>query len=301
MLIFKLGVCPRISWDLTVNTFPLTWVETSLDPLATRYLKSWLGLTKSADPSKLFLPPPHGGLGLPSISCLYKKLQVGKAALLTTLEMVGSSLCLNLTLKKTDSQISKFKPATLVQQTFAEDPGASAKSLSFRSKKRVQSVETATRLAHATSLKVQGMIYKYVDEPANTIWSKAVQSLPAHLLKFALNVAQDMLPHNVNLARWRGLSNACKLCGQRQSLLHILNNCSVALKNRRYNQRHDLVLSEIHKFLTSSLNGYSIISDLANSDTYHIPSVLTFTDLRPDLVVFSETKKHVALIAYHSV
>ena len=100
----------------------------------------------------------------------------------------------------------------------------------------------------------------------------------------------------MNLARWRGLSNACKLCGQRQSLLHILNNCSVALKNRRYNQRHDLVLSEIHKFLTSFLNGYSVISDLANSDTYHIPSTLTFTDLRPDLVIFSKTKKHVALI-----
>lgn len=160
----------------------------------------------------------------------------------------------------------------------------------------MQSVETATRLANATPLQVQGKIYKYVDEPANTIWSKAVQSLPAHLLKFALNAAQDTLTHNVNLAPWQGLSNACKLCGWRQSLLHILNNCCVALKNRRYNQRHDLVLSEIHKFLTSSLNGYSLISDLANSDTYHIPSALTFTDLRPDLVVFSEAKKHVALI-----
>ena len=54
--------------------------------------------------------------------------------------------------------------------------------------------------------------------------------------------------------------------------------------DRRYNQRHN------HKFLTSSLNGYSVFSDI---DTYHIPSALTFTDL---LVVFSETKKHVALI-----
>ena len=56
MLIFKLGVCPHISWILTINSFPLTWLETSLDPLATRYLKSWLGLAKPADPSRLFLP-----------------------------------------------------------------------------------------------------------------------------------------------------------------------------------------------------------------------------------------------------
>ena len=52
----------------------------------------------------------------------------------------------------------------------------------------------------------------------------------------------------------------------------------------------------IHKFLTSSLNGYSVISDLTNSDTYHIPSALTFTDLRPDPVIFNKAKKHVALI-----
>jgi len=38
MLIFKLGVCPRISWDLTITTFPLSWIETTLDPLVTRYL-----------------------------------------------------------------------------------------------------------------------------------------------------------------------------------------------------------------------------------------------------------------------
>ena len=96
MLIFKLEVCPRISWDLTINSFPLTWLETSLDPLATRYLKSWLGLAKAADPSRLFLPPNHGGLGLPSVSGLYKKLQVGKAALLMTQEIGVFSLCRGL-------------------------------------------------------------------------------------------------------------------------------------------------------------------------------------------------------------
>ena len=63
--IFKLGVCPRNSWDLTINSFPLTWLETSLEPLATRYLKSWLGLAKPADPSRFFLPLDYDGLGLP--------------------------------------------------------------------------------------------------------------------------------------------------------------------------------------------------------------------------------------------
>ena len=52
MLLYKLGVCPRITWDLTINNFSLSRVE-SLDPLVTKYLKSWLGLARPADPSKL--------------------------------------------------------------------------------------------------------------------------------------------------------------------------------------------------------------------------------------------------------
>ena len=53
------------------------------------------------------------------------------------------------------------------------------------------------------------------------------------LMKFALNAATDTLPHNSNLALWRrseGFSSNCKLCGKRQTLLHVLNDCPVALE-----------------------------------------------------------------------
>ena len=298
MLIFKLGVCPRIPWDLTINSFPLTWLETSLDPLATRYLKSWLGLAKPADPSRLFLPPDHGGLGLPSVSGQYKKLQVGKAALLMTWRDRGVQLVSRSILdKEAHSKVAKFKSATFVQQVFAADPGASSKSLSFRSKKCVQADEVAECLAHAATLKVQGRIFEIVDGIAPTIWSRAVQSLPSGLMKFTLNAAQDTLPHNVNLAYWHSLSDACKLCGGRQTLLHLLNNCPVALQCRRYNQRHDLVLAAITAFLTEVLDSdYTIISDLAGADTYTFPPTLATTDLRPDIVVLSEVKRHAAII-----
>ena len=132
--------------------------------------------------------------------------------------------------------------------------------------------EVAEHLAHAATLKVQGWIFEIVDGIAPTIWSKAVQSLPSGLMKFALNAAQDTLPHNVNLAYWRSLSDACKLCGGRQMLLHLLNNCPVALQCRRYNQRHDLVLAAISAFLTEILDSdYTIVSDLAGADTYTFP------------------------------
>ena len=35
------------------------------------------------------------------------------------------------------------------------------------------------------------------------IWSKAVQTLPAEQMKFVLNAAVDMLPHNANLHLWK--------------------------------------------------------------------------------------------------
>ena len=72
------------------------------------------------------------------------------------------------------------------------------------------------------------------------LWSETVQQLPPDCLKFALNVAQDTLPPNANLSVWRrkeGLSSQCKLCGDRQTLSHVLNHCEVALELWRYNTK----------------------------------------------------------------
>ena len=117
-----------------------------------------------------------------------------------------------------------------------------------------------------------------MDGIAPTIWSKAVQSLPSGLMKFALNAAQDTLPHNVNLAHWHNRSDTCKLCRGRQTLFHLLNNCPVSLQCWRYNQWHDLVLTAITAFLTEVLDSdYTIVSDLAGT-------------------VFSEVKQHATII-----
>ena len=72
------------TWDLIISDFPLSWIEKHLDPLVTKQLKCWSGLALPADPSRLFLPSSVGGLELPSISFLYQKLQVCRAALVTT-------------------------------------------------------------------------------------------------------------------------------------------------------------------------------------------------------------------------
>ena len=75
LLLFKLAICPRLTWDLWVNHFPVSWLESTLQPIATKFLKRWSGLAMSADTGCLFLPKEKGGLDLPSLVTLFKKLQ----------------------------------------------------------------------------------------------------------------------------------------------------------------------------------------------------------------------------------
>ena len=125
------------------------------------------------------------------------------------------------------------------------------------------------------------------------IWATAVSNLTSEAMKFALNSATDTLPHNSNLARWyKGLhSGLCKLCGSRQTLLHVLNNCNVALKMRRYNERHDRVLSLIAVMTQSYLPAtFKQTADLTE-DTYRFPSHITPSNLRPYLVLWSDIER----------
>jgi hypothetical protein len=69
--LFRLGACPRVSWDLTITDFPVSWLEKTLDPLVTRHLKKWAGLARSADPARLFLPQSSGGFNLSLPSAMY--------------------------------------------------------------------------------------------------------------------------------------------------------------------------------------------------------------------------------------
>ena len=79
LLLYKAEVCPRLIMDL-----PTSWITSSLEATATRYFNKWSGLARSANTARLYLPKSDGGLELPSISLLYKKLKVSQATLLLT-------------------------------------------------------------------------------------------------------------------------------------------------------------------------------------------------------------------------
>ena len=70
LLLYRAGVCPRLNWGLAILDLPTSWVTSSLEAMATRYLKKWSGLARSANTARLYLPKTEGGLALPSISLL---------------------------------------------------------------------------------------------------------------------------------------------------------------------------------------------------------------------------------------
>ena len=74
--LYKVGICPRLSWPLTIHEFYISRTKHELKAMATRFLKQWAGLAKSVNPNLLYLLKRDSGLDLPSLFFLYKWLQV---------------------------------------------------------------------------------------------------------------------------------------------------------------------------------------------------------------------------------
>ena len=213
-----------------VTKFPIS----SLKATATRFLKKWVDLARPADPTRLYLQKKTGGLGLPAI---YQKQQTS----ITTLFLTSSDPIVQHTAKlaiRREQDINRpiYKPMLEVRDIWQVDPGASRKSLGKTVKVQVTESDSERSLEDARSLPHQGQLLCVTEDKATSILSAAVLNLPPEVLSFSLNAAQDTLPH-ITLALWRkhdALSDVCKLCGMRQTLPHVLNQCPMSLNLRRY-------------------------------------------------------------------
>ena len=138
-------------------------------------------------------------------------------------------------------------------------------------------------------------MFRNTSSDAANVWASVLVHLPDELMKFALNSAVDTLPHNANLYLWKKRGDdRCSLCGDRQTLIHVLNICPVALKARRFNLRHDAVLEIITETISTCLTTTEkMSSDLSE---YGLPHHIVPTTLRPDIVWWDESKKRLLLI-----
>ena len=178
LLLYRVAICPRIIWDLSIFDFPISWIKSCLEATATHYLKKWSGLAHSADPSRLYLPRPHGGLDLPSISGLYRKIHVTHACqLLTSQDPITQHVAKLRIQKEENQQRLHFKPMLVARAAMVADPGASRKGLADRAKRTVKTSEVDERLHHAKSLASQGELHHLVEDDAATLWSETAYHL----------------------------------------------------------------------------------------------------------------------------
>ena len=189
----------------------------------------------------------------------------------------------------------KFRPATLAREVLKARPGGSRKALAKVAKAIVADDINTTLLDHWQSLERQGHMSRCLDQQCAQVWSMVVKGLPEEQMKFALNAALDVLPHNYNLHLWKKRTDSsCPLCGKNQSLLHVLNNCSTARNLRRYNVRHDLVLQEIAAVIKPHLSPTTVLS-VDIHEGYEFPVHIVSTDLRPDIVWWNSKEKFMCL------
>ena len=190
----------------------------------------------------------------------------------------------------------RFRPVEVARDALTIRPGASRKTLVKSAKGMVSEEVNTSTLESLHSLERQGQMSRCASPRGAAAWATAVQSLPEEPMKFALNAAVDVLPHNANLYLWRKRKDTtCPLCGANQSLLHVLNNCTVARNARRYNFRHDAVLKVIASVITPNIPQTTTIT-VDIGEGYSFPLHIVETDLRPDLVWWDETDRSLHMV-----
>ena len=203
-LMYSAGVCPPLTWPLPTQEFSIIWVEKELDSLTTHYIKHWAGLTKSANTAILYLPNLMGGLNLPRIVTVYKELQVSRQTQCLSSRdgcirfLADKKLKRDLTLPK-----QKSGAAILAREVLEVRPGKGRKALATAAKALVAEETNSGLLDHWQSLERQGQISRCLDQECAHVWAAVVKALPKEQMKFALNAALDVLPHNSNLHLWK--------------------------------------------------------------------------------------------------
>ena len=196
-------------------------------------------------------------------------------------------------------------------------------------------IDDTYAISKAVQLKVQGQWTRWVNYIQQNFSWKSLLAMPVNLSSFCISSTYDTLPSPSNLKRWKLTTEAsCFLCNKDTcTTSHILGACKVALSQGRFTFRHDNVLRIIITNIRSSItnikstvptskqpikikfvkkgtrvknknsspsrilhqaSGWVLLGNLDGS--FSFPSHIAFTELRPDITIFSNKLKRVTLI-----
>ncbi len=298
--IYKDYLLPATRFILTVHELTKTNLR-RLDTHVNQYLKKWSGLPRSATPAILHTDQFYS---IKSIQELYEECHT---IAYTSTKIKGDDIvnhALDTKLQREQSWSSKH--STICQsasnfQTVTKDlPNSSSlDQIKSNIKKSIHSKHQTTSWNHISNLACQGEFIRIWDiQDVDYTWKSDLHNLPRGVAKFLINSVLNTLPTKDNLRRWgKVLSEACGLCGNRETLGHVLSGCPVALEQNRYTWRHDSILHQLAEFIKTH---YDLDSDTeiycdAGGRPWTIPPDVLVTSDRPDLVIISRKNKTISI------
>jgi hypothetical protein len=283
LFLFEHFVVSRLSWVFLVHDLSVSFIK-DLDKKVIPRLKSWAGLFRGSDLGTLFRRREHLGLQITSMLLCYKHMQLVKCCLLENSKdpLVREIYALKkehvsaFTSRWTGPKaLADLLPVAEHNLHFAGQVGRSglgsnraapyigSPTIRDLREKVVESLVSEfeeEHLRHASCLSRQGAWTHWRDlvRPFDLSWQNLVFS-PPRVISFVLNAQINSVRTPDMLKLWGYSESAvCPLCDADPCTLHhILVNCDYALKQKRYNWRHDSVLANIEVALEKLLLGFN--------------------------------------------
>ena len=200
----------------------------------------------------------------------------------------------------------------------------------------VRRQEETARSAKAVSLAKQGQWTRWEGLERRKInWSELWQ-MEASNISFIIRAVYDVLPSPKNLHQWYGEDPTCPLCPAPATLRHIMTGCKTSLSQGRYTWRHNQVLKSLAAALETKRSATNSLTPKTSNpsktttfiregqkrpkhpptkpETGHLamardwkmlvdigqqlifPPEIASTNLRPDMVLWSPSRKAVYII-----
>lgn len=288
-------VMSMISWMLLIHDIPPSWVQANLAPIQVRWFCRWLGFPlRGTNKSIFFRSREHHGLQLKEMCSWHKKQRLIRRDLLATSEDPQVRVIHESVLKRQErraaNKTNEWKDCielrSLKHVVMHEKMRGPLKlgrgGLGWGSRcAQKQSGEKEERQAMLQVFQEETEHKLIVSVITNlshwgewTKWEAAMQLDPRwhsllaiqndNMLKFRMLVTEDQFPTPSRLHAWGQGDGMCPLCLQagrriRGSLLHILCNCQVAIKEEpqsRITWRHDSVLFAIFRAVLRVVNRF---------------------------------------------
>ena len=302
--IFQQYLLPSSRFMLTIHQLTTTNLK-KLDALVTKFLKKWLGLPRCATPAILHVPQLFE---MKTISQLYQECQ--NNAYISS-RMKGDPKVNEVLDSRLQRESSWVKKKSSIVQSEIEmkkvlnHQDDEEKNLTIVKKKVNTNLNDEMKehwMSRMKDLVVQGDFISSVNEmDADFNFKSILYELPRNVLKFLANSAIDTLPTNVNLKRWNKRNSPdCQLCGNKETMLHVFNNCKTMLDQGRYSWRHDSILNQLYDFIKppNSDSNFEVYCDLPGKKTgiSTVPTDIVITNQRPDIVIVNRDSNDIILI-----